>query len=122
MQLNLLITGGLYNSQAAYSAYRFADAALQNGHNISQVFFYQDGVSHGSLLSAPLSDEFDAVKAWQELATQHDFYLVVCIAAAQRRGVVGDEQHSSLPAPFAVQGLGALHQASCESDRTVTFV
>jgi len=128
MQINLLISGGLYNAQAAYSAYRFARAALVAGHTIKQVFFYQDGAAHGTSLSVPLSDEFDAVSAWADLAEQHGIALVACISAAERRGVLGAEQaaeaghsdHNLHPA-FTIEGLGSLHQASFAAERTVTF-
>lgn len=128
MQINLLITGGLYNSQAAYSAYRFAQAALGSGHSISQVFFYQDAATHGTALSVPLSDEFDAVNTWADFSIEHNVALVACISAAERRGVLGQEQaneagrgtHNLHPA-YRVEGLGALYQASLEAHRTVTF-
>jgi len=128
MHINLLISGGLYNTQAAYSAYQFAQSALAAGHTISQVFFYQDGATHGTALSLPLSDEFNAVDAWSAIAQQHSIPLVACISAAERRGIVGDEQASeaglktkNLHSAFVIEGLGSLQQASFEADRTVTF-
>ena len=128
MTFNLLITGSVYSSQASYSAIRFCYAALAGGHRISQVFFYQDGVSQGSALTIPLADEFDAVKEWQMLKEKHSIDLVVCVSAAERRGVIGQEQaqehgkeNGSLHASFTVAGLGELHSASLESDRTISF-
>lgn len=128
MRFNLLISGGLYSSQAAYSALNFAKAALKSGHQISQVFFYQDGVSLASRIAIPLADEFDAPVAWADLAQQHSLELIVCVSAGERRGVISEEQATefakdaaNLHPSFTVAGLGVLHSASLESDRTVSF-
>jgi len=127
MKINLLVTGGLYAQQSGYSAWRFCRAALDAGHEISQIFFYQDGVTQGSALSVPLSDEFDMHAAWVELA-ERGIELVVCVSAGERRGMVSEEQISdlgfeqyNLHKNFTVAGLGVLHQASLAADRTVTF-
>ncbi|WP_036826258.1 sulfurtransferase complex subunit TusD, partial [Photobacterium sanctipauli] len=70
MSLNyvLVIEGPAYGDQSARTAYQFAEALLGEGHRLSRVFFYQDGVHNGSALTAPASDEFDLVAAWQSLA------------------------------------------------------
>lgn len=128
MKFNVLVTGGLYSSQAGYSAWRFCRAALAAGHTVSQVFFYQDGVSQGSRLAIPLADEFDAVDAWQTLAGEYPVDLMVCVSAGERRGIIGEEQaqehaiiSANLHPRFRIAGLGALHDASLQADRTVTF-
>lgn len=128
MNFNLLVTGAVYSSQASYSALQFCQAALQAGHVISQVFFYQDGVFNGSGLTIPLADEFDTVSQWQQLAEQHKIDLIVCVSAAERRGVINQQQalenglnSGNLHTSFKVAGLGELHAASLESDRTVSF-
>lgn len=128
MKFNLLVTGALYSTQSSYSALSFCRAAVEQGHTISQVFFYADGVTQASSLVNPLSDEFDAVTAWNKFAKQTQVDLVVCISAAERRGVMDDEQamaedkkEGNLNSRFRVAGLGELHAASLESDRTVSF-
>ncbi len=135
MNFNILVTGALYSSQSAYSALRFCRAAAAAGHSISQVFFYQDGVTQANQYSLPLDDEFDAVSSWVEFSEQTSTPLVVCVSAGERRGLMSEEQvlenhlgaHSavgsngSLHSRFTVAGLGALHQASLESERMVTF-
>ena len=128
MKINILITGGNYDSQAAYSAWRFCAAALQQGHVISQVFFYQSAVTVGSCLAEPLADEFNASEQWVELSSKHAIDLVVCVSAAERRGILGQEQvidlgksTANLHRAFSIKGLGAMHEASLASDRTVTF-
>ncbi len=127
MKLNLIVNGAVYSSQTAYSAYCFAKQAVVK-HQVTQVFFYQDGVTQANSLSSPLADEFDAVQAWAELAEQYNIDLVVCISAAERRGVIDDEQReefakpaANLHAKFRIQGLGAMHDATLSADRTVSF-
>ena len=128
MQINVLVTGGLYSAQSAYSALQFCRAALGAGHTVSQVFFYQDGVSQASALSMSLADEFEPVQQWQEFSQASGCDLVVCVSAGERRGLISDAQaqefgktsHSLHPA-FKVEGLGVLHDACLSAQRTVTF-
>lgn len=128
MTLNILVLGALYNSQSAYSAWRFASAAVKAGHEVSQVFFYQDAVTQANRLSHPLSDEFDSVSSWQQFAQSSNTKLIVCIAAAERRGIMNDDIASEFKAykgnladGFEIAGLGAWQQATLASDRTITF-
>ena len=128
MRFNVLVTGALYSSQSGYSALQFCQSAVAAGHQISQVFFYQDGVQQANSLSTPLNDEFEPASAWAGFSQQHRVDLVVCVSAAERRGVMSDEQakefakgHGNLHSAFLIAGLGALHEASLNSDRTVAF-
>ena len=128
MKINILISGGLYDSQSAYAGLRFGQAAIDAGHTIEQIFFYQQGVSIATQLSVPLADEFDSSEEWVSFAQMHSLPLVVFVSAAERRGVLGTEQQtehakqaSNLHPAFSIAGLGALHEASLSSDRTVAF-
>ncbi|MGL5407157.1 MAG: sulfurtransferase complex subunit TusD [Shewanella sp.] len=128
LRFALLITGPAYGSQAASSAYRFACALLAQGHQLSHVFFYQDGVYNGSHLHLPASDEVNLIPLWRALANKQGISLDVCVAAAMRRGVIDEaqaQQHqladSNLSAPFCLTGLGQLAQALLSADRVVQF-
>jgi len=128
MKLNILINGALYSSQASYSALQFCNAAIDGGHQISQVFFHQDAAAHGNNLSAVMSDEPDVVGNWARFSAAHSVPLVVCVTAAERRGVLSAAQAEEFDKPvanlhpsFSVAGLGALHEASLASDRMVVF-
>ena len=128
MNINVLVSGGLYDTAAGFSAFNFCRAALAAGHQLTQIFFYQAGVTQANAFSAPLADEFDAPLRWSELAEQHGLDLVVCVAAGERRGVITAEQQAELNKPahnlasrFEVEGLASFHAASAEADRTVTF-
>lgn len=124
----LLVTGPAYGTQQASAAYQFALALLAAGHPLDSIFFYREGVLNGNQLSAPASDEFDLVRAWQRLAVDNQVALNVCVAAALRRGVIdGDEarnqggEFANLQSGFALTGLGSLAEASLTCDRLVQF-
>ncbi|GAB2927598.1 sulfurtransferase complex subunit TusD [Hafnia psychrotolerans] len=124
----LLVTGPAYGTQQASAAYQFALALLACGHQIVSIFFYREGVLNGNQLSAPASDEFDLVRAWQRLAVNNQIALNVCVAAALRRGIIDDaEAHNqgrdfaNLQPGFTLTGLGSLAEASLTCDRLVQF-
>lgn len=124
----LVVNGSVYGSQAARNAYQFASALVTQGHTLVSVFFYQDGVTNGSVLSVPANDEFDLTKAWQTLALQHNVRLETCVAAALRRGIVSQgeaTQHGlvqhNLADGFSQAGLGSLAEAMLTQDRVVQF-
>ncbi|EGU30171.1 sulfur transfer complex subunit TusD [Vibrio ichthyoenteri ATCC 700023] len=124
----LVVNGSVYGTQAARSAYQFANALVAKGHTLVSVFFYQDGVGNGSALSVPANDEFDLTKAWQTLAQQHEVRLETCVAAALRRGIVSHSeatQHGlvqhNLADGFTQAGLGSLAEAMLTQDRVVQF-
>jgi tRNA 2-thiouridine synthesizing protein D len=128
MKLGILVNEGPYNHEASDSAYQFAKAALAKGHEISRVFFYHDGVNNGTRLTVPPQDDRNIVKRWSELAAEHKLDLVVCIAAAQRRGLMDKaeaKRHGkdadNLAPGFRISGLGQLIEAGIEADRMVVF-
>jgi tRNA 2-thiouridine synthesizing protein D len=128
MKLGILVNEGPYTHQASDTAYQFAKAALAKGHEIHRVFFYHDGVNNGTRLTVPPQGDRNIVKRWGELAQQHKLDLVVCIAAAQRRGLMDKaeaKRHGkdadNLAPGFRISGLGQLIEAGIEADRMVVF-
>ncbi|AUT42460.1 sulfurtransferase complex subunit TusD [Aeromonas caviae] len=130
MSLNfaLLVTGPAYGTQTASTAYRFALSLVEQGHRLSHLFFYQEGVCNANGLHAPASDETDLVALWRELAIQQGIRIDVCVAAAMRRGVLDEQEakgmgreHFNLEAPFCLSGLGQLAEAALTADRFVQF-
>ncbi len=128
MRFAILVNAGPYTHQASDSAYRFTRAALEKGHEVLRVFFYHDGVHNGSRLSVPPQDERDLPKLWRELAERHCLDLVVCISAAQRRGLLDAseaQRHGkdayNLSTAFRISGLGQLIEACIEADRMIVF-
>lgn len=128
MKLGIVVNEGPYTHQAADTAYQFTKAALAKGHEIVRVFFYHDGVNNGTRLTTPPQDERNIVKRWSELAQQHKLDLVVCVAAAQRRGIVDRDEAKrhgkdadNIAAGFRISGLGQLIEAGVLADRLVAF-
>lgn len=126
MIFSLAVYAAPYSSQASHTAYEFATALLRQGHTLHRIFFYHDGVHNASSLATPPQDEFDLYKAWHELTHQHD--LVICIAAALRRGILNREEAMRYNKPahnitddYAISGLGQLVEATITSDRVITF-
>lgn len=124
----LLVTGPAYGTQQASSAYQFAQAVINAGHRLVTVFFYREGVLNANQLTAPASDEYDLVRAWQQLALKHAVELNVCVAAALRRGITSQNEAdqlnlaaANLQPGFALRGLGALAEAALTCDRLVQF-
>ena len=128
MRFAITVTGPAYGTQQASSAWQFAQAILQEGHELDCVFFYREGVYNANQLTAPASDEFDLVRAWQRLHDDHAVALHICVAAALRRGVTDEQEAQQLGLPghilqpgFTLSGLGALAEASLTCDRMVQF-
>lgn len=128
MKFSIQINEGPYQHQASDTAYQFTKAALENGHEIFRVFFYHDGVNNGTRLTTPPQDDRNIVTRWSDLGAEHDLDLVLCVAAAQRRGIVdegemqrnGKDAHNIAPG-FRISGLGQLIEAGIQADRLVVF-
>jgi tRNA 2-thiouridine synthesizing protein D len=128
LKLGILVNEGPYTHQASDSAYQFAKAALEKGHEIFRVFFYNDGVNNGTRLTVPPQDDRNLQKAWSELAEKHKLDLVVCIAAAQRRGILDEgeaKRHgkdaNNIAPGFRISGLGQLVETGIVADRLIAF-
>lgn len=128
MKLSIAIYGAPHTSEASESAYRFARACYTRGHQVTRIFFYRDGVHNASNLALPPQDETSYLQRWQDLAKEHQIDLVVCVAAALRRGIVNKEEAERYELPahnlaegFEISGLGQLLDAAVNSDRLITF-
>jgi tRNA 2-thiouridine synthesizing protein D len=128
MIFSIMVNEGPYTHQAADTAYNFAKAALDAGHEIFRVFFYHDGVNNGTRMTTPPQDDRNVVNRWSELAKQYDLDLVVCVAAAQRRGILDSDEArrngkdgDNIAEGFRISGLGQLIEAGIKSDRLLEF-
>lgn len=128
MKIGVVISEGPYTHQAADTAYHFVKSALAKGHEVPRVFFYHDGVNVSTRLSIPPQDERHIQKNWTALAADHGVDLVVCIAAAQRRGLLDDNEAkrqgkdaSNIADGFRISGLGQLIEMGIQTDRLVMF-
>lgn len=128
MKLTIVVHTAPWSEQAAVTAYRFCQAALDGGHSIHRLFFYSDGVHNTTTLSVPAQDEFDIPLAWRQLVERHGIDTVSCVSSALKRGILDPgeaERHerdcSNLVSASELSGLGQLVDAAIESDRVINF-
>lgn len=128
MKFGIVVNEGPYTHQAADTAYQFTKAVLEEGHEVYRVFFYHDGVNVGTRMTVPPQDERHIQKNWSALAEKYDLDMVVCIAAAQRRGIMDANEAKrqgldgdNIAPGFRISGLGQLIEAGIQADRLVTF-
>jgi len=128
MKYAIQVNASPNDSNMGYSAYQFIKAALKNNHEIFRVFFYHDGIYHAFKYATPPEDELQMTKKWTELAKLQGVDLVVCISAAQRRGLLSDDEakrqgkvDQDLAEGFRISGLGQLLEATLLADRFIEF-
>ncbi len=128
MKFAVMINEGPYQHQASDSAYNFVKAALDKGHEIFRIFFYHDGVNNATRLTIPPQDDRNVVERWSALAKEHNLDLVVCVAAAQRRGLLDENEANrngkdanNIADGFRISGLGQLIEAGIQAERLVVF-
>ena len=117
MKIGLMVSEGPYTHQASDTAYQFAVAAIAKGHEVQRVFVYPDGVYNATRLTEPPQDDRHIVNRWSALAAEHKVDLVVCVAAALRRGI----KEELLAPGFRISGLGQLVDSGIKADRLVVF-
>ncbi|MER2492264.1 sulfurtransferase complex subunit TusD [Catenovulum sediminis] len=123
----LLFVTSSPEQQSALSAFQFAKQACQK-HQLPAVFFYSDGVYIANELRSPPTDEFDLCQAWQTLAEQYKIELIICSAAAQRRGVLNLDEANyhgkssyNLATPFRLGGLAEYVELQAQADKVLQF-
>jgi tRNA 2-thiouridine synthesizing protein D len=119
------INSAPWASEGAGTAYQFIRAALKLGHEIVRVFFYYEGAYNGLRGSAAVGgDEASYVQRWSDLAVEQGIDLVICISAAQRRGLLSgpeDAHGDAVAEGFRVGGLGLWVEACIKADRFLLF-
>lgn len=121
MQMSILVQGSPTATRACHNALEFARAVAESEHSLYRVFFYQEAVGIGHRYFDAPPDEPNLQRAWLDFAAEHAIELVVCVSAAQRRGISRDTDHNTVADGFVVSGLGQLIEAMLESDRLVSF-
>ncbi len=128
MKFGIVISEGPYTHQAADTGYQFVKSAIAKGHEVPRVFFYHDGVNVSTRLCVPPQDERNIQTNWTTLAKEHEIDLVVCIAAAQRRGLLDKDEAKrqgkdadNIAEGFRISGLGQLIEMGIQTDRLITF-
>jgi len=128
MKFAFQINSSPYHNKAGFTAYRFIRCAHAEGHQILRVFFYHEGIYHAFKYSLPPDDESHLTKLWSQLAEDSQIDLVVCISAAQRRGLLHEDEaqrqgktDNGLAAGFRIAGLGQWLAAIIAADRVLVF-
>ena len=128
MKFSIVVQGAPYSAASSLSALHFVQAALDSGHEIYRVFFYNDGVYNANELIAPPQDETDISAEWAKLSQTYDIELIICIASSLRRGILDkneaeryEKSSANLNSAFTISGLGQLIDAGLSADRTITF-
>lgn len=117
MKFALQINSSPYSSSASWTAYHFAVEVLAQEHEILRIFFYHEGIYHAFKSANPPDDELSIFKCWSQLAIKHNLDLVVCVSAAQRRGL----EETNVADGFRLGGLGQLIEATILADRFLVF-
>ncbi|MEQ8516653.1 MAG: sulfurtransferase complex subunit TusD [Chromatocurvus sp.] len=128
MQYTLLVLSSPADGHCLLTAARVADALLRAGHKLNTVFFSDAATAVGLVTLSTPQDEISAQRAWQALSAEHDLELVLCVASAMQRGVLGSDDlprdsalTPSLAEGFSIGGLGQLVAATHAADRVLTF-
>lgn len=118
MKYAIQVNTGPGPSQSAHSAYQFIKAALAEGHEIVRLFFYHDGIYNSFIMTRHAASGDRVFPDWSGLATQHGIDLVLCVSAAERRGLSPDTR---LAEGFRIGGLGQWVEACLKADRVMVF-
>ena len=128
MKYSIMVNEGPYTHQASDTALQFCKAALDADCEIFRVFFYHDGVNNGTRFTVPPQDDRNIQQEWSKLAEAHEIDLVICIAAAQRRGIMDADEAKrqglsgdNIAPGFRISGLGQLIEGGIIADRQLVF-
>jgi len=128
MKYAIQINASPNQSNEGETAYQFIKMALEMGNEIVRVFFYKEGVYHAFRYITPPDDEINSAKRWSELAEKYQVDLVVCISAAQRRGLLESieakrqgKTECDVADGFRIAGLGLWVEAMLVADRFLEF-
>ena len=128
MKFSIVVQSSPFSGQSPATALRFAKSLLEQGHELFRVFFYSEATLTASELISPPQDEVNLNKEWADFAKQHKLDVVVCIAAAVKRGVLDaneakryEKSAANIDPAYELSGLGQLAEAIVVSDRVITF-
>lgn len=127
MKIAISVYGDPDKTSSPMTALAFAEAALSADHEVFRVFFYHDAVRTGCVSDGLSPSRIALLQGWVDLKQTHEIDLMVCIAAAESRGIYDTQQAKRLgkavnlhPA-FQAVGLGQFAEMIMTTDRTVTF-
>lgn len=92
----IFVTRSPFDSLNGQTALSFCKAAIESGHEIEQVFFYQQGVQHANVDIQPAAGEKNLLAQWLAFAEQTKTSLNVCVTASIKRGVLSDKDAATV--------------------------
>lgn len=102
------------------TAYQIVKTTLEQGIEVTGVFFYQSGVTNASKLAKFPSDEVNVSLLWCELADTFGINLHLCSTAAEKYGLLPEDDATNvLHEQFTVSGLGELVVLHEQADKLV---
>ena len=121
----VLITSSPFTSANCHSALSFCEAACQSDCKVS-VFFYGEGIHNANAFMSPVSDDKNLMHEWRSLSEKFPLQLIVCNTAANKRGVINEEEAKqnngfNLTAPFIPGGLAEFASLSQSCDKLIQF-
>lgn len=122
----VLVTSSPTDSANCHNALAFCKAACEMGIAI-KVFFYGEGIHNANAFAQPVSDEKNIVQYWHSLVQEYKLLeLIVCNTAANKRGIISEEESNdslvfNLHTGFVAGGLAEFASLSQTADRTVQF-
>ncbi len=128
MKYAIQINSSPFQSNTGETAYQFIKCALEMGHEVVRVFFYHEGIYHAFRYAISPDDDIQSTARWSALAGEYNVDLVVCISAAQRRGLLESSEANRLGKKdndvadgFRIAGLGQWVEAMLVADRFIEF-
>jgi tRNA 2-thiouridine synthesizing protein D len=91
----IFVTRSPFESLNGQTALSFCEVAVKLGHEVSQVFFYQQGVQQANEFIQPATGEQSQLAKWVTFSEQTKTPLNICVTAAIKRGVVSTEEAMS---------------------------
>ena len=121
----VLITASPTASANCHSAIAFCESACKSGYDVS-VFFYGEGVHNCNSFISPVNDEKNILSEWQGLSEKYQINLIVCNTAANKRGLIAQEDavvsgSFNISSPFIAGGLAEFSSLSQKTDRLIQF-
>lgn len=115
MKILIIVNESPWGNSLGVTALRLTRAMVDQGEQVSAVFFREDGVYHALPGRAVDSGTPCLAEAWQQLAGEGKIPILLCSSAAQRRF----QQPPGMG--FREAGLAEMMELMSASDRVVTF-
>ena len=123
---SVLITSSYTHADVIRRAMLDIETIYADGGIVDNVFFYAAGVDQTNQWLEP--DALAIAKAWEQLGQSYQFPLLVCVTAAERRGIYDAEIASQNKVPvsnmsniFHAVGMGEFFARLHDADRLVQY-